>query len=465
MTDETQKVPSYLWQFAQDQQVLSQAAREIDMYLAEIALAASVTVHAISARAKTLASYGAKSANYADPATQIFDSVAARVILFTTSARNDLVELVKARTVVHEHQNPGKRKFNGYDSEHLVITDVLDDDARARYPGLAQYLRTYPGLEIQFRSVAAHAWAEYEHDVRYKPGAYQDLPQDRKDQINQWFVEAGGMRRVMDDLFARIEQTLITETADTALPAEAVEADVEPEEVNDAPLSVETLGALLAARHPIAERGDKRSMESLVEQLATVDVTAVGKLERALAEVEPGYVAQLMDYPEATTGVRRLDDEILAAFTDRWVDSANDSNRTQLLQLRLRRVRGKFAIYSVESEEGTSPLMTAARTVRHLVALVADAEGVERVEIDGAISQRRENLNSSTKPRVVRTSRGAVNVASNLSRTAAEDLMRILVDRTAERRIRVIRAGDTFLAVHKDDGGPNRSTHHPTVTR
>ncbi|PZE34239.1 hypothetical protein [Curtobacterium sp. MCPF17_031] len=82
---------------------------------------------------------------------------------------------------------------------------------------------------------------------------------------------------------------------------------------------------------------------------------------------------------------------------------------------------------------------------------MADAEALERVETDGATSQRRENQNSSTKPRVVRTNRGAVNVASDLSRTADEDLMRTLVDQITERPIRVIRAGDTFLAVQNDD--------------
>jgi ppGpp synthetase/RelA/SpoT-type nucleotidyltranferase len=44
-----------------------------------------------------------------------------------------------------------------------------------RYGALAEYLGKYQGLEIQVHSVAGHAWAEYEHDIRYKSGGYREL--------------------------------------------------------------------------------------------------------------------------------------------------------------------------------------------------------------------------------------------------------------------------------------------------
>lgn len=449
-----EEVPSYLWRFAQDQEMLVQAAHEIHMYLSEVAQAASIFVHAINARAKTLASYESKSRKYNDPATQILDGVAARVILFTTSARDDLIDLIKRRTDVLEHQNPGDRKFNGYDSQHLVITGVQDDDARARYPKLALYLATYPGLEIQLRSVASHAWAEYEHDVRYKPGAFQALSSEKKQQINQWFVEAGGMRRVMDDLFAKIEASLLAkelEPTDETPPAIDAEQNLDPDDTNnDDPLTAETLGTILEARHPGAERGDRSDMEALIQRIRAVGVTTVGELEAALAELEPGYVAQLMDYQSDTSALRRLDDEILAAFADRWVTAAEDSKLQHLLQLRLRRVRGKFAIYSVETPQQTSPLMTAARTVRFLATLIAKSEGLQAVKIDGAIALDRKDLNPSTNPRTVRGDLGVLYVTSNLYRAAAEDLMRILVERSGTLDVKVIRAGDKILPIDAD---------------
>jgi hypothetical protein len=47
--------------------------------------------------------------------------VAARVIVYTIRARNDLADLIVSRCAFRERQNPGDIKHNGYDSEHIVI--------------------------------------------------------------------------------------------------------------------------------------------------------------------------------------------------------------------------------------------------------------------------------------------------------------------------------------------------------
>jgi len=448
-------IASHLWRYAQDQELLRGASDEVQTYLTELAQEASITVHAINGRAKSLSSYSKKASKtdesggprYLDPATQIHDCVAARIILFTTSARDDLVDLIKSRTDVLEHKNPGLTKYNGYDSEHLVITGLTDEDARARYPRLTRYLDQYPGLEIQLRSVASHAWAEYEHDIRYKAGAYQGLAADGKLQIDQWFVEAGGMRRVMDNLFAQIEGVLISKDTEGEAPApvSAEEVGVESEEVNETPISQTSLAEVVAVRHPGTERGEGRDYDVVLMQLDRLGITTVGQLDVALADLEPGYVAQLMDYPISTNGIRRLDDEILAAFSDKYVDAAADEKRKQLLELRLRRVRGKFAIYSVETGESSSPPMTAARTVRHLAAIVANTSGLEAAEVPGAISRVEGDLTASAHGRLVRTAAGPLNVASNLTRAWAEDIMRALVQNALPGEVRIMRAGDVFL--------------------
>src|SRR5690606_25167622 len=129
---------------------------------------ASIRIHTIEARAKSLSSYQEKSLKqnedgtpkYTTPGTQIHDCVAARVIVFTTRARNDLADLLNLHTSVIERQNPGDAKHNGYDSEHLVIQSLKNSDERSRFAALARYLDKYQGLEIQIRSVAGHAWAE-----------------------------------------------------------------------------------------------------------------------------------------------------------------------------------------------------------------------------------------------------------------------------------------------------------------
>ena len=87
-------------------------------------------------------------------------------------------------------------------------------------------------------------------------------------------------------------------------------------------------------------------------------------------------VERLMDYPAKPTGARRLDDELLAVFTERYVDTAPEKSRRQLLWLRLGRVRGKFSICSLHDGHTEGRPVSAARAVRDLAHLVATTHGI-----------------------------------------------------------------------------------------
>ncbi|MEU7753774.1 hypothetical protein [Micromonospora sp. NPDC049171] len=413
-------------------------------------------MHLVEARPKSLASYTQKSQKkkddgtpkYTHPAAQIHDCVAARVIVYTTRARNDLADLIVSRCEFRERQNPGDIKHNGYDSEHIVISSIKDPDVQRRYGALAEYLGKYQGLEIQVRSVAGHAWAEYEHDIRYKSGAYRELEDHAKGRVDQYFVEAGGMRRYMDKIFDEIEELLRPQDSGAAAPADGpvIEMDESsPEALDPTQLDEVTMGKLISQRFPRDEPGDLPSLTVLVEQLATLDVTRVGELEAALTILDEGQVARLMDYPTETTGTRKLDDELLAVFLDRYVSAARDADRQQLLRLRLRRVRGRFTIYSLEGQDGTQRPVAAARAVRNLVKFVAEREGVAATTISGAISANQSDITPGWFPRQVETSAGPVYVATNLSRSYAENLMRQLLERVPGSGIRIKRAGDLLF--------------------
>ncbi|MEU2167944.1 hypothetical protein ACH47V_25585 [Micromonospora chersina] len=450
------QVPAHLWQYAQDQAFLADAADETRRYLTELARDASIDVHLVEARPKTLASYTEKSQKkkddgtpkYTDPAAQIHDCVAARVIVYTTRARNDLADLIVSRCAYRERENPGNKKHNGYDSEHIVITGIKDPDAQRRYPALAKYLGKYQGLEIQVRSVAGHAWAEYEHDIRYKSGAYQELTPGDKGRVDQYFIEAGGMRRYMDKIFDEIEELLRPQDADEVAPAGEPVIGLDepsPEALNPTPLNLETLGKLIAERFPSDEPGDPRSLALLVDQMSVLDVSTIGQLEAALSNLEAGQVARLMDYPTETTRARKLDDELLAIFLDRYVEAAEDADRRQLLRLRLRRVRGRFTIYSLEGPNGTRRPVAAARAVRDLVEFVAEREGIPATLISGAVGADQNDVTPGYFPKKVQTSAGPVYVATNLSRSHAESLMGKLVSRVPGSGLRVKRAGDLLF--------------------
>lgn len=466
-------VPRHVWDFARDQSDLTQAARDIHRYLQELAERGSIRIHTIEARAKSLASYQEKSEKkntdgsqyYANPAEEIHDCVAARVIVFTTRARNDLADLIDLHAEVFERKNPGAKKYNGYDSEHLTVSRLKNSEERARYVALGRYFAKYRGLEIQIRSVAGHAWAEYEHDVRYKSVAYQELSEDGKLQIDQWFVEAGGMRRVMDELFGNIEELLITVDQDDPDTEPAVELpevtdDGFADDPNPRSLDEVTLGEVISSRFPDNDLGDSTAVRQLLEHLTALDVATVGSLEVALAHVEEGQVARLMDYTNEISGARRLDDELLATFTERYLETATGEDRKQFLRLRLRRVRGKFTIYSVDDGGGSRRLLTAANAVRQIAKYVASSHGLQSASVEDAIASEKDHLLPSTNARLVKTENGPIYVASNFTRSWAESVMGTLVKRVPGSGLRVFRAGDLlFEAPHalQEIGSPATS--------
>lgn len=459
------RVPKYLWRYAHDHSRLAGAAAELNRFLTDLAAEASIPVHSIEARAKTLGSYQDKSLKrlddgtpkYPDPADPdrgIQDCVAARVILYTSQARDAFAQRIGRRTTAGEPFNPGDEKHNGYDSVHIIVRAIDDVDLRARHRVLAMYLDDYKALEIQLRSVAAHAWAEYEHDIRYKSPAYKALSKNDKAQVDQWFVEAGGVRRFMDDLFGRIEKLMAQEgnSASRVGPVELTgdTGDFEDEAIEDLRhLDEAELRQLIEQRFPpsdfpTSDVGDPAALSELIEHLSELGVTAVGRLESSLSAIESDQVSSLMDYPVTPTGVRRLDDELLAAFNEAYVETAPTDDRKQLLLLRLRRVRGKFAIYSIHDGHKSSTVMPAARAVRDVAALVAERYGLEASVVEGAVVRDPLELRKSDKPVKVSTSHGDLHVATNLSRSWAEEILQALIERAAGSEWSVIRAGDVL---------------------
>lgn len=452
----TATIPQHVWQFAQEQDALKKAADQMRDYLYELSTEATIPVHTIETRAKNLTSYVDKCSRetedgapkYPDPRARIDDCVAARVIVYTTRARQDFVELLLTRCPTRDHQNPGDIKHNGYDSDHLVVTSVDAAHLSARYPDLATYFRQRPGLEVQIRTVAGHAWAEYEHDVRYKSAAYKNLGESDRARVDQWFIEAGGLRRYLDQVFNEIDEFLLPTDVDQGIVANDEDTDTEVlTERDDRPLDLETLREFLTARYSDSEPGSDEAVQQLVSQVAELGVRTMTGLEEVLARNDGNDVAALMDYPATVSATRQLDDELLAAFSHRYVEAAApDEARQQLLRLRLRRVDGKFAIYvlEVEGKAPTRPI-TAARAVRDLTRVAAEQLGPGGVQIDNSIALDKNDLQASTNPRVVRSEETPIYVATNLTRSASEWLMGELVSRLPEGHVRVFRAGDQIL--------------------
>lgn len=455
----TETVPSHVWEFANEQEELKNAAEHMRNYLYELSTEGLIPVHTIETRAKSLTSYidkcartnGDGTTKYRNPRAEIDDCVAARVIVYTTRARRDFLELLKTRCKTRDHANPGDEKHNGYDSDHLVVTSVDAPHLDARYPDLSAFLRNRPGLEVQIRTVAGHAWAEYEHDVRYKSVAYKNLDGRNKDKVDQLFTEAGGLRRYLDQVFNEIDEFLVPSTGAAEVNDEVIEEDLGTTDAladeDDRPIDLERLTALIKYRYPDAAPGSDDAAQELLDQLDALGVRSMSELQSALDQNDRDEVASLMDYPVPVSATRRLDDELLAAFTRRYVEAAAPNEaRHQLLRLRLRRVDGRFTIYvlEVKGKDPTRPI-AAARAVRELTRIVADELDPGQTCIPNAIALKREDIQDSTNPRVVQVGDTEIYVATNLGRSYAESLMKELVDRLPPGTVRVIRAGDQIL--------------------
>ena len=125
----------------------------------------------ISSRAKTVDSLLAKlrRKGYVNPGDQISDLVGVRVIAYYQDDVDRVVDLLRTNLEVDDSRSIDKRDLLleaefGYRSVHIV-SYLPEVEAL----GLGQP-STIHCFEVQVRSFLEHAWAETEHEIRYKSG-------------------------------------------------------------------------------------------------------------------------------------------------------------------------------------------------------------------------------------------------------------------------------------------------------
>jgi ppGpp synthetase/RelA/SpoT-type nucleotidyltranferase len=156
---------------------------------------AGINYLTVTGRAKSVASFAAKAArtvdgrlSFADPLREITDQIGVRVITYVQSDVQAVVDLLDDQVVVHEDRDMGQETASegrfGYASRHLLVG--LDPD-RANRPDL----RPLHGrqAQVQIRTVLQHAWAEFEHDIRYKG----TIPDEHVRDFDRRFTLAAGL--------------------------------------------------------------------------------------------------------------------------------------------------------------------------------------------------------------------------------------------------------------------------------
>lgn len=288
---------------------------------------AGINYLSVTARTKSVASFAVKAhrrvdgrPEFSDPMREITDQVGVRVITFVHSDVSAVADLLAAQMTVLDDRDMGRETAQegrfGYSSRHvLVAADTSDDQAQ-----LAGHRAS-----VQVRTVLQHAWAEFEHDIRYKG----TVPAEFAPDLDRRFTLAAGLLELADREFSKIRDRL-----QESMTNQHPEADED-----DPRIGAQDLASFLAGR--FAEAGWSRTdhYEWISGLLLEVGITSLQELGALLASVGTAEVNAGMDYRYPPGAVRRLDDALLHTFSDRYIDLSGNAERRDALRSRLDRLR------------------------------------------------------------------------------------------------------------------------------
>ena len=278
---------------------------------------AGINYLSVTGRTKSVASFAAKAvrsldgeALYADPLTEITDVVGVRVITYLQSDVVAVAELFADQLTVIADRDLGEETARegrfGYASRHLLIS--------------APAARERPA-SVQVRTVLQHAWAEFEHDIRYKGTVPAELAPD----LERRFSLAAGLLELADREFSEIRNQLQASLA-------ARHPDFDPA---DPRVSPQELATFLASQYPDASWSRTDHYDWISGLLLELGITSLDELGGLLASVDMQALITRMGYRYPAGAVRRLDDALLAVFGDRYVHLTGNAHRTTLLTNRL----------------------------------------------------------------------------------------------------------------------------------
>jgi predicted RNase H-like nuclease/ppGpp synthetase/RelA/SpoT-type nucleotidyltranferase len=309
---------------------VEEATRGYVALVTELLDEAGINYLTVSGRTKSVESFAGKAGRtvegelaFPDPLRQITDQVGVRVVTYVLADVTAVADLLGDQLRVLDDRDMGRETAQegrwGYASRHVLVE--LDAGRAAAAECAAMAGRT---ASVQIRTVLQHAWAEFEHDIRYKG----TVPEEHATDLDRRFALAAGLIELADREFLTIRDRL----------RESI-VDEEPEEDADPRIDAKDLAAFLAGRFPDAgwSRTDHYAWVSAL--LLELGITSLGELGKVLQQVDPSAINARMDYRYPPGAVRRLDDALLAVFGERYVTLHGNTDRVDLLRARLDRLR------------------------------------------------------------------------------------------------------------------------------
>ena len=291
---------------------------------------AGINYLTVSGRTKTVASFAAKAERrrdgellYPDPLSDITDQVGVRVITYVHDDVAAVAELLAEELAVLDDRDMGLETARsgrfGYASRHLLVAVDASRTIPAAYEGLRRR-----SASVQIRTVLQHAWAEFEHDIRYKG----TIPDEHSADLNRRFALAAGLLELADREFSAIRDRV-----QATMSHRPVEADADASRI-----SAQELTTFLSGIYADAGWSRTDHYDWIAGLLHELDITTVDDLAALLASVDDEAVRELMGYRHPTGAVRRLDDALLSVFGERYVELDGNAHRTERLRARLERL-------------------------------------------------------------------------------------------------------------------------------
>ncbi|GAA0975232.1 DUF429 domain-containing protein [Nocardioides aquaticus] len=335
-------------EYAQRRPALVEAGQAFVELVTSVLDEAGINYLSVTGRTKSVASFAEKAerrvggaAAYPEPLHDITDQLGVRVVTYVRGDVAAVADLLDDQVVVKDDRDMGlatarEGRF-GYASRHLLIGL---DAARESHPQWAQ-LR---GLvaQVQVRTVLQHAWAEFEHEARYKGS----VPAEHASDLDRRFTLAAGLLELADQEFSTIRDRLRTPAPQPADPAAGTAggtggtlgAGVVEVEPHDPRLDPRELAAFLAGQYGDAGWSRTDHYAWISGLLLELGITRFDELAEVLRDGVLDDLNERLGYRFPPGAVRRLDDALLAAYRERYVDLTGNARRRDLLRQRLERM-------------------------------------------------------------------------------------------------------------------------------
>ena len=239
------------------------------------------------------------------------------MITYVHSDVSAVADLLHDQVVVLDDRDMGQETARegrfGYASRHLQI--ALDPADAAPFEALAGRV-----VQVQIRTVLQHAWAEFEHDIRYKG----TMPDEHARDFDRRFTLAAGLLELADREFSTIRDRLRNE------PVPGADACAAPRRLHrheDPRIEPRELAAFLAGQYADAGWSRTDHYAWISGLLLELGITGLVELGEVLRAGDPEAILERMDYRYPPGAVRRLDDALLAAYGERYVGLSGNSHR------------------------------------------------------------------------------------------------------------------------------------------